>query len=390
MDESTVAREDESEIDTAVKKTVHEASKALGLDQATAPALPHTEPTAASSHNSSGTIFSNNHTSVGFSMPPEEYEETGRENTGRWSKAEHAAFLKGLEMYGKEWKSIAALVKTRTVMQTRTHAQKYYEKLAKVASNSDSMLGASTRIGNQGPNEAAVLNSQPISSPFKPVSTSSSPVLALSITDEDILVPISLSTAMRTANKEYMDLMKSNCFIFHALATEEQAWLVRNLVHFLTVARERRMIASHPALSDSEPQYHVLTEENAISVVHNDFAMDPLKKAGLDFHRFWLLGEHDPGNAHNGMPFVHRSVDGSWKSVTTGQIREILKGEGLKNLLLLPPTVHLKPSNASNGTQSASDEVDAMNVSLNQGTVDTYMDASQGTTLGWNQGYTCV
>lgn len=57
--------------------------------------------------------------------------ETGMEHTGRWTKEEHDAFLSALKMYGKEWKKVAAKVKTRTVVQTRTHAQKYFQKLAK-------------------------------------------------------------------------------------------------------------------------------------------------------------------------------------------------------------------------------------------------------------------
>jgi SHAQKYF class myb-like DNA-binding protein len=57
--------------------------------------------------------------------------DVGSEHTGRWTKAEHEAFLSALQMYGKEWKKVAAKVKTRTVVQTRTHAQKYFQKLAK-------------------------------------------------------------------------------------------------------------------------------------------------------------------------------------------------------------------------------------------------------------------
>jgi SHAQKYF class myb-like DNA-binding protein len=57
--------------------------------------------------------------------------DTGSEHTGRWTKEEHEAFLSALQMYGKEWKKVAAKVKTRTVVQTRTHAQKYFQKLAK-------------------------------------------------------------------------------------------------------------------------------------------------------------------------------------------------------------------------------------------------------------------
>lgn len=63
---------------------------------------------------------------------PGKVVETGQEHTGRWTKEEHEAFLTALQMYGKEWKKVAAKVKTRTVVQTRTHAQKYFQKLAKV------------------------------------------------------------------------------------------------------------------------------------------------------------------------------------------------------------------------------------------------------------------
>jgi SHAQKYF class myb-like DNA-binding protein len=48
---------------------------------------------------------------------------------GRWTKQEHNRFLEGVELHGKNWKRISAMVKTRTVVQTRTHAQKYYQKL---------------------------------------------------------------------------------------------------------------------------------------------------------------------------------------------------------------------------------------------------------------------
>lgn len=65
------------------------------------------------------------------SSTPGRVVETGQEHTGRWTKEEHEAFLKGLQLYGKEWKKVAAKVKTRTVVQTRTHAQKYFQKLQK-------------------------------------------------------------------------------------------------------------------------------------------------------------------------------------------------------------------------------------------------------------------
>ena len=67
----------------------------------------------------------------------EEKEEGGsnevaaNNSNGRWARQEHQRFLEGLHKYGKEWKRVAAHVKTRTVVQTRTHAQKYFQKVSK-------------------------------------------------------------------------------------------------------------------------------------------------------------------------------------------------------------------------------------------------------------------
>jgi SHAQKYF class myb-like DNA-binding protein len=73
--------------------------------------------------------------------------ETGQEHTGRWTREEHSAFLSALKAYGKEWKKVAAKVKTRTVVQTRTHAQKYFQKLQKAGLGNDPERLASVEMG---------------------------------------------------------------------------------------------------------------------------------------------------------------------------------------------------------------------------------------------------
>lgn len=50
-------------------------------------------------------------------------------NEGRWTKEEHSLFLEGLRRFGKSWKDIQTMVKTRTPDQIRTHAQKWYIKV---------------------------------------------------------------------------------------------------------------------------------------------------------------------------------------------------------------------------------------------------------------------
>ena len=76
-------------------------------------------------------------TSVGEKRP-------GEEKVGRWTEEEHEIFLEGLQMHGKQWKTIATMIGTRTVVQVRTHAQKYFQKLErknKDASSSTSIHG---------------------------------------------------------------------------------------------------------------------------------------------------------------------------------------------------------------------------------------------------------
>lgn len=51
--------------------------------------------------------------------------------TGRWSREEHQVFLKALDKFGRDWKKMSTMIKTRTVIQIRTHAQKYFQKLEK-------------------------------------------------------------------------------------------------------------------------------------------------------------------------------------------------------------------------------------------------------------------
>ena len=59
---------------------------------------------------------------------------TRNRNAGRWSAQEHARFVDGLEKYGRrKWIRIAEHVGTRTVIQVRSHAQKYFKKLRRAA-----------------------------------------------------------------------------------------------------------------------------------------------------------------------------------------------------------------------------------------------------------------
>eukprot|EP00546_Thalassionema_frauenfeldii_P013166 CAMPEP_0178928412 /NCGR_PEP_ID=MMETSP0786-20121207/19888_1 /TAXON_ID=186022 /ORGANISM="Thalassionema frauenfeldii, Strain CCMP 1798" /LENGTH=319 /DNA_ID=CAMNT_0020604271 /DNA_START=431 /DNA_END=1390 /DNA_ORIENTATION=- len=53
------------------------------------------------------------------------------QSAGRWTPEEHQEFLEGLKVYGREWKKVAERIPTRTSAQIRSHAQKYFAKLAR-------------------------------------------------------------------------------------------------------------------------------------------------------------------------------------------------------------------------------------------------------------------
>uniref|UniRef100_A0A7S3PJT3 HTH myb-type domain-containing protein n=1 Tax=Aplanochytrium stocchinoi TaxID=215587 RepID=A0A7S3PJT3_9STRA len=53
---------------------------------------------------------------------------------GRWTTQEHQMFLAGLKVHGRNWKKISSSLTTRSSVQIRTHAQKYFIKQTRGAS----------------------------------------------------------------------------------------------------------------------------------------------------------------------------------------------------------------------------------------------------------------
>jgi len=51
---------------------------------------------------------------------------------GRWTDSEHDKFIEALRLYGKNWNKVHKYVGTRTSAQTRSHAQKYFNKLIRI------------------------------------------------------------------------------------------------------------------------------------------------------------------------------------------------------------------------------------------------------------------
>jgi SHAQKYF class myb-like DNA-binding protein len=396
-------------------------------------------------------------------------------NTGRWSAREHELFLEGLEKYGKEWKRVAGNVGTRSVMQTRTHAQKHFDrfkpgggkggiwgtdkpsssrnsagasykgvKRSASEANEDSKGGGEVQVKGEDHHPEAVSSqdasdfekrrsqeaiqytygdsfnyskpgytlSQTVGStihargltgghgyalpppvysnvrlnpstttpsrmdsphvfvggPYaadRPSSPQSDPYNApypssdyynvhtvggssdyrggrsgIPFSDRDILLPMTIHTIKSVANREYIDLLRANCCIYHALPSPDQVCFVRNICNFLRVVRRRQWFISHQQWGTPMP----LGDPSAL--VAAEFRQDSLKYAALQFHPYWLLGDHDTSIPHRSDPFAYRRSDGTWIPIDRAEAREVLLNEGPKTLLVLPPSIEIKENSS--------------------------------------------
>ena len=50
-------------------------------------------------------------------------------NDGRWTEDERNKFIQGISLYGINWKKVKSLIPTRTAVQVRSHAQKFFYKM---------------------------------------------------------------------------------------------------------------------------------------------------------------------------------------------------------------------------------------------------------------------
>jgi SHAQKYF class myb-like DNA-binding protein len=64
--------------------------------------------------------------------------------TGKWTASEHGCFEEGLAKHGKgEWRQIASMIPTRTVLQIRSHSQKHFRRTSSARSRAATVQQAS-------------------------------------------------------------------------------------------------------------------------------------------------------------------------------------------------------------------------------------------------------
>lgn len=68
---------------------------------------------------------------------------------GRWTDEEHQLFERALQIYGKKWKKIEAVVGTRTATQIRSHAQKHFIRLKKTSATESDCVSSASDLGTE-------------------------------------------------------------------------------------------------------------------------------------------------------------------------------------------------------------------------------------------------
>ncbi|XP_075073953.1 protein REVEILLE 6 isoform X2 [Nicotiana tabacum] len=96
--------------------------------------LPGLHPIQSGS-NGAGTL-GNLNSSTGSVVPDDHNKKTRKPYTitksrESWTEQEHDKFLEALQLFDRDWKKIEAFVGSKTVIQIRSHAQKYFLKVQK-------------------------------------------------------------------------------------------------------------------------------------------------------------------------------------------------------------------------------------------------------------------
>ena len=97
-------------------------------------------------------------------------KNTNSGTRGRWTPQEHRIFMQGLSMRPNiTWKEISNMVKTRNPRQTRTHAQKYFQKLERRRRKSEKRKIEKKKVNEKAASPTQVENKEIFEENFLPI-----------------------------------------------------------------------------------------------------------------------------------------------------------------------------------------------------------------------------
>ncbi|ETP31666.1 hypothetical protein F442_19489 [Phytophthora nicotianae P10297] len=164
--------------------------RASHLAPSTLKLSPHTSQDASASYPVTPTVKMES-LAVGTPTPTSSTSTTGPSKGGRWTSEEHAAFLEGIRLYGKDWRRVAQVVMTRSAVQTRTHAQKYLLKFAgRFPFDADGMLKdhhQTAPVPTQTQTQYTPASDKPVTSMLSPTTSVASSNTAITPASDDAM-----------------------------------------------------------------------------------------------------------------------------------------------------------------------------------------------------------
>lgn len=198
-------------------------------------------------------------------------EETGSDSIrgGRWSADEHERFLAGFRIHGHKWKRVQQVVRTRSVTQVRTHAQKYLLKLAKLKGEKKPSDGG--HVNSSSDTESThnhALDDNDERSPRKKMRQYEAPVdsvdeeyIAAAATTLCFLMRQKIDSLFDSKVEDERDFEPYDCYSNEQAHGEDDHSIEnsrkRPYMHFITEPTSEYSYTEQPSPSDSSPGYSI-------------------------------------------------------------------------------------------------------------------------------------
>ncbi|KAK4488709.1 hypothetical protein RD792_004488 [Penstemon davidsonii] len=184
----------------------------------------------------------------------------------RWTEAEHDKFLEALKLYGRAWQRIEEHIGTKTAVQIRSHAQKFFTKLEKEAVIKGASVGHAIDIEIPPPRPK-----RKPSSPYPRKTSVGAPTLHMTVKDVKLSNPVSSLCRGKTTldldkepEKPFDDGNLHNTDRYNGKDDCSEVFTLFKTSRKLCTFKEYVSLPKEARNDDETPQSHVTTEAQGL------------------------------------------------------------------------------------------------------------------------------